>query len=202
MAGPARKLPTFDELYRQIAALPQGVTGEILEPGVLRTMSRPGRAHRHAHRRIVEALRGWDLLVGGTGWWFEIEAEIRFPVNLLAVPDISGWRASEEPAFLDRNPIEQTPDFCCELLSPSTARDDRRLKLPLYARSGVEWIWLVDPELHLVEVYQSEQGRPVLACTAVDQEVLALPPFQGEIDVGRFWPVASEPAGAPPSVVR
>jgi hypothetical protein len=32
----------FDELYRQIEALPHGVTGQILEAGVLTTMSRPG----------------------------------------------------------------------------------------------------------------------------------------------------------------
>jgi hypothetical protein len=44
----ALKLPTFDDLYAEIAALPEGVTGEILEPGVLRTMSRPGKRHRSA----------------------------------------------------------------------------------------------------------------------------------------------------------
>ena len=34
MSGPARKLPTFDELYRQIEQLPHHITGQILEPGV------------------------------------------------------------------------------------------------------------------------------------------------------------------------
>ncbi|MGK4002768.1 Uma2 family endonuclease [Sorangium sp. So ce1036] len=202
MAEPARKLPAFDELYRQIAALPQGVTGEILEPGVIRTMSRPGRLHRLAHRRLLRSLRGWDVDEGGDGWWFEIEAEIRFPGDLLAVPDLSGWRASAEPAFLERNPIEEVPDFCCELLSPSTARDDRRLKLPLYARAEIAWIWLVDPEQRLVEVYQTENRRPALALTAADDDVLSLPPFGGEIDVGRFWPGLGEAPGGRPGAPR
>jgi hypothetical protein len=39
-----RGVPTFDELYRSIASLPEGLTGEILEPGEIRTMARPGNA--------------------------------------------------------------------------------------------------------------------------------------------------------------
>jgi len=48
MAHPAAVLPTFEELYEQVRALPEHLTGEILEPGVLRTISRPGKAHRRA----------------------------------------------------------------------------------------------------------------------------------------------------------
>lgn len=187
MAQRAPQLPTFGELYRQIEALPQGVTGEILEPGVIRAMSRPGGPHRRSHRRITDSLRGSDIFVGGSGWWFEIEAEIRFLEELLAVPDVSGWRLDVPPSFVDANPIEVVPDFCCEILSPSTARDDRRLKLPLYARAGVGFIWLVDPELRLVEVYCTENQRPFLTLAAKDEDVLKLPPFEGEIDVGRWW---------------
>src|SRR5689334_16855941 len=151
MAQRPSRLPTFDKLYRQVEALPENMTGEILEPGSLRTMSRPGGAHRRMHRRILRSLRSSDLDEGGAGWWFEIDAEIRFPSDLLAGPDMSGWRTEQQPAFVDRSLIEVVPHFCCEILSPRSARDDRRLKLPLYARSGVEWIWLVDPDLCLVE---------------------------------------------------
>ncbi len=196
MAQRALKLPSFADLYRQIEALPQGITGEILEPGVLRTMSRPGGPHRFASFRIRRTLQGADLAEGGKGWWFEIEAEIRFPDDLLAVPDVAGWRAEELPGFVDKNPIEILPDFCCEILSPTTARDDRRIKLPLYARAGVGWIWLVDPELRLVEVYCTEKRRPCLTLTAKDDDVLELPPFEGDIEVGRWWK-AQPPAAAP-----
>lgn len=187
MAQRAFPLPTFAELYRQIEALPPGITGEILEPGVLRTMSRPGGPHRLAHRRILRSLRGSDIDEGGAGWWFEIEAEIRFPGDLLTVPDVAGWRAEARPGFVDANPIEVLPDFCCEILSRSTARDDRSLKLPLYARAGVGFTWLVDPTLHLVEVYCADKQRPTLMITAKESDVLALPPFEGDIDVGLWW---------------
>src|SRR5690348_7596567 len=101
MGEAARKPKTFDELYREIEALPNGVTGEILEPGVLRTMSRRARPHRFGSRRVQESLRAFDKLVGGRGWWFEVEAEIRFASgkkfgarDLLVVSDVSGWRAN------------------------------------------------------------------------------------------------------------
>ena len=41
MSSAALRLPTFDELYDEIEALPVGMTGEILGPGELRTMSLP-----------------------------------------------------------------------------------------------------------------------------------------------------------------
>src|SRR5438093_1072950 len=97
----AARIPTFDETYRQIAALPDGVRGEILEPGVLRTMSRPGRRHQTSHLRILRSLGSMDAGAGGTGWTFEIEPEIRFPGGRLLVPDVAGWRAERVPQLPD-----------------------------------------------------------------------------------------------------
>ena len=45
MSAESRRRPSFEELYRRIEDLPQGITGQILEPGVLTTMSRPGLGH-------------------------------------------------------------------------------------------------------------------------------------------------------------
>jgi hypothetical protein len=42
MGGPARQPCTFEQLYEEILRLPEGLTGEILEGGVLRVMSLPG----------------------------------------------------------------------------------------------------------------------------------------------------------------
>ena len=77
MAHAARALPSFEALYQQVVALPSGVTGEILERGTLRTMSRPGKPHRFASKRAGRDLEGFDEYLGGTGWWIEVEAEVR-----------------------------------------------------------------------------------------------------------------------------
>jgi Uma2 family endonuclease len=79
------------------------------------------------------------------------------------------------------------PDWCCEVLSPSTARDDRLLKLPLYAEAGVKWIWLVDPELCSVEVYESVAGRATQIAVARDDDRTAPPPFEASLGVGAWW---------------
>jgi hypothetical protein len=69
MGHPAATVPSFEDLYERIRALPEHLTGEILEPGVLRTMLRPGRGHRRAAKLCVQSLRPFDADAGGTGWW-------------------------------------------------------------------------------------------------------------------------------------
>jgi len=195
MAHPARVGRTFEELYAEIMRLPEGMTGEILEDDVVRVMSRPGRRHRRAAKACLDALSGVDSDLRGTGWWIEVETEIRFPQNRLAVPDLAGWRVERVPDLPHENPLTVLPDWCCEILSPRTARDDKRLKLPLFARSNVPWSWLVDPVLRLVEVYQTLNGLPALVTTAQEDERRVLPPFELEISLEGWWlpgPVATE----------
>jgi hypothetical protein len=129
-----------------------------------------------------------DLRLGGTGWWIEAEAEIRLPDDRLVVPDLAGWRVERVPALPDDNPIAIVPDWCCEVLSPRTPRDDRVVKLPLHCRSGMQWVWLVDPGLRTVEVFESINGRATLSCTGREAELVSLPPFEGEIDLAPWWP--------------
>jgi Uma2 family endonuclease len=189
--------PTFDELYEQIRNLPEGVTGEILVPGTLRTMSRPGRRHRRAAKLCEDALRGFDVDRGGIGWWIELEPEIRFPGPRLAVPDLAGWRVERVPELPDENPLTIVPDWCCEVLSPSTEQTDRSVKLPLYARTGVGWIWLVDPDARLVEVYEPRDGLPALCATGKNDETAELPPFGAGISLAGWWPPGPPPADDP-----
>jgi Uma2 family endonuclease len=183
----SRPRPSFDELYARIRALPEHVTAEILEPGVLSTMGRPGLPHAHAHTLIDDWLRQYDVRRGGTGWWVLREMEIRFPGDLLAVPDLAGWRVDRVAKLPKENPLTVIPDWCCEILSLGTTRADRVLKLPLYARAGVRWTWLVEPEAGFVEVYESVAERPVRIASATDEERIALPPFDGEAPASTWW---------------
>lgn len=186
MAEPARKLPTFEELYAEILALPEGVTGEILGPGWIRTMSRPGGRHSRASWRMRRGLDGSDILEGGTGWYIDVEREIAFGERLL-VPDLCGWRAEDEPEFALENPITVCPDWVCEILSRTTQRADRAIKLPIYAREGVGHAWIVDPEAQTIEVYEARGEIPALVATAMGSVKQVLPPFPDEFDVSRLW---------------
>jgi Uma2 family endonuclease len=195
MGHPAEALQaeSFDELYERIRNLPEGMTGEILVPNVLRTMSRPGKRHRRSARHILRLLDQFDANVGGTGWWIEVEAEVRLPGNRLVVPDLIGYRVERVPELPEENPLTIVPDWVCEVLSPSTEKEDTTIKRPLYARCGISWIWIVDPAKRLIEVYETVDGRPALTALAKEDERVVLPPFGEEFDVGPFWLPDAQP---------
>lgn len=69
------------------------------------------------------------------------------------------------------------PDWICEILSPSTAKKDRAVKLPCYARYGVAHAWLVDPEARMLEAYELREGAWTLIAVLKDDDAVSLPPF-------------------------
>jgi hypothetical protein len=87
--------------------------------------------------------------------------EVRFPGDRLAVPDLAGWRADLNPELRDGNPLRVIPTWCGEVLSPSTASDDRTLKLPMYASTGVAHVVRLPPfevELSLATWWKAPAG--------------------------------------------
>jgi Uma2 family endonuclease len=187
----SQRIPSFEELYHAIEALPEGVTGEVLEAGVIRTTGRPGGPHRFSQDEIRRALGDEDARDGDGTWWFEREAEVRFSMGRMAVPDLSGWRLGNDetvpPELVYDNPISRRPDWCCEVLSKSTEKVDRELKLPLYAKDGVPFIWLVDPVAFRIEIYRAIDGESELIDTVEGEAERAIPPFESMMRAGRFW---------------
>jgi len=170
-----------------IRDLPEGQRGEILTPGELHvTMGRPGKKHRRAAQVLYVALRERDANVGGSGWWIELEPEVRFGERLFD-PDLAGWRVERLAEIPEENPIAVVPDWCCEILSPSTAANDVRIKLPNYIAAGVPHVWIIEPIAHLVQVFGDHGGKPVLVATASDEEGALIAPFDLAIDVRRLW---------------
>ncbi len=49
-------------------------------------------------------------------------------------------------------PPEEIPILVVEVLSPSTARRDRRAKTAIYLRAGIAEVWLVDPVSRTIDV--------------------------------------------------
>lgn len=189
MALPAERIPTFDELYRAIQALPEGITGEILSDGVIETMGRPGRPHTRFARKLGGFLGATvETIDESSGWVIEPEREVRFLASRLLVPDLAGWRIVEgDTAFLDDNPVLRRPDWACEIVSDSTRRRDRAEKLPLYLQAGVPFVWIVEPESKLVEVFASDGAGPVRVAVARGDEPARLPPFDLDLPLATLW---------------
>ncbi len=66
---------------------------------------------------------------------------------------------------IKRTHIEGAPTLVVEVLSPSTKKKDRTLKMDLYAASGVKEFWIVDPDSSVVEVFGLDGGIYRLAET-------------------------------------
>ncbi len=83
------------------------------------------------------------------------EPEIHLGSDVI-VPDLAGWRRSRMPEMPDAAYFELSPDWACEVLSPSTAKIDRTDKMTIYAREGVRHVWHVDPAAMTLEVFRLE----------------------------------------------
>ena len=53
-------------------------------------------------------------------------------------------------------------ELVIEILSPSTRRHDRLVKLDLYQRAGVREYWIVDPENKAVQVFLQDDGGSLI----------------------------------------
>jgi Uma2 family endonuclease len=60
---------------------------------------------------------------------------------------------------IDARGVRGAPDWIAEVLSPGTARHDRRVKLPVYERAGVREVWLIDPIGRTVSLHRLEAGH-------------------------------------------
>lgn len=58
--------------------------------------------------------------------------------------------------------IHGTPDLIVEVLSPSTAKNDRGCKKDLYERTGVKEYWIADPMMRSIEAYILSDGKYTL----------------------------------------
>ena len=165
--------------YDDLLALPEHETGELIH-GNLYAQARPSGKHGLA-AGALQADLGFPFSFGRGGpggWWIIPEPEVHFIRNTeVAVPDMGGWRRERMPDVPGDQRFEVAPDWVCEILSPSTARKDRVLKMPLYARYGVAHVWLVDPLAQTLEAFELRAGEWVLIATLSESDKVRVRPF-------------------------
>jgi Uma2 family endonuclease len=92
--------------------------------------------------------------------------------------------------------FEVVPDWVCEILSPSTARTDRVTKMPVYARFGVPYLWLVDPLAHTLEAFALHDGRWTVIGLFQEQDCVSVEPFNAiTLELGALWAKTREDGG-------
>ena len=170
-------------LYEQLMTLPEGLTGEIIN-GQLRTQPRPAWPHAVAASRLGADLEGpYGRGRGGPGgWWIIDEPEVHFVLDAeVTVPDIAGWRRARMPSPPEGHKIQVVPDWVCEIVSPSSKSSDREEKMPLYARHGVRFAWLVDPKTRTLEAYELAERRWRPIGMFRDDDMISISPFEAVV---------------------
>jgi Uma2 family endonuclease len=163
--------------YADIEALPPNMVGQLIY-GALHAHPRPSPKHARATSLLgSELTTPFDRGKGGPGGWIILdEPELHLGPHVL-VPDIAGWRRERMPRLPDTAFFELSPDWVCEVLSPSTARIDRTDKLAVYAAFNVGHAWYIDPDAHTLEVLELKDERWTIAATFKDADSVMAPPF-------------------------
>ncbi|WP_437586263.1 Uma2 family endonuclease [Sorangium sp. So ce1000] len=132
---------------------------------------------------------------GPGGWWILDAPTIRLPSPAplrreeILVPDLAGWRRERLSHLPKTAHVTVAPDWACEVLSPTTEACDREQKMPVYAREGVRWVWLLDPDARVLEIYSlTERSGWQISAIYRDNALVRAEPFDAiDLDLAVLW---------------
>jgi Uma2 family endonuclease len=185
--GVRKPLITRDATYQDLVDAPEQMIAELID-GDLYAWPRPDGPH-------VETLSVLGMIIGspydrgrgGPGGWRIIDRPQVHLAEQVLVPDLAGWRRERMPQ-IPQGHFVITPDWVCEVISPSSLRIDRGKKMRIYAEHGVPWMWLVDPIGRTLEVLTLDGDNWKYVATYTGEDVVRAEPFpEAEINLGSIW---------------
>ena len=142
--------------HADLLAMPEdGKRREIVEGELFVTPS-PNLNHQRISRRIGLVLANY-LEANPIGEIFDAPMDVILSDFDVLEPDL--LIVLNEHREILKTWVEGTPDLVVEILSATTAKRDRGLKLKAYARHGVKEYWIVDPDQRAIEVYRLGRER-------------------------------------------
>lgn len=156
-------LPAQNARYSYADYLTWGENERIeLLDGVPVMMAPPSRVHQEVSgeifRQLANYLEGKQCKVYAAPFavrLFEEKDDAPDNVQTVFEPDIT---VVCDRSKLDDHGCKGAPDLVIEVLSPSTARHDRLVKLGEYQRAGVREYWIISPGERTVQVYLLKDG--------------------------------------------
>ncbi len=83
-----------------------------------------------------------------------------------------------------------SPDWLCEILSGSTEKRDRTLKMDIYAEAGVPYMWLIDPRLQVLEAFELKDARWTKIGNWNSADDVRVAPFDAiSFSLADLWPL-------------
>lgn len=148
--------------FADVLALDDGERAELIDGEVFLMAPAPSRGHQKVggeiFRQLANYLEGKRCEVYQAPFdvrLFEGDGDTPEDVDTVVEPDIV---VVCDHAKLDNRGCKGAPDMVVEILSPSTQRNDRLVKLGLYQRAGVREYWIVSPDEQTVQVLTLSNG--------------------------------------------
>jgi Uma2 family endonuclease len=172
-----------------LEALGEDAHAELIE-GVLYKRPVTSLGHgRVASLIVADLLPPYERGRGGPGgWWIQGENDFAVDGQEVFRPDALGWR-TERLIGAPRNARAQVvPDWVCEVISESNRKHDEVRKRAAYARVGVRWWWLVDPEARALAAHVLEDGAWRVLGQYEGDATVRVPPFEAvELAMAEWW---------------
>jgi Uma2 family endonuclease len=151
--------------YEDYCALPDdGRRYEILD-GDLYMSPSPEEPHQNVVLNLGAILRD-HVRRHGLGKVYIAPFDVVLDENDVVEPDVIFVSKVRRPKLV-MGRIRGAPDLLVEVISPSSVERDRRDKRNLYARCGVNWYWIIDPDKQSVlELRLVENGYAVVSETS------------------------------------
>lgn len=161
--------------------------------GALIEKAAPSGEHGDAQFGLSQLLRGAFHRRGGGGkapggWWILGEVDVELEEHEVFRPDLVGWRRERVAERPVGRPIRIRPDWVCEILSPSNAKNDLVTKFQVLQRCAVRHYWIVDPEREVLTVHRWTESGYLVALQATRGQSVCAEPFDAiEIRVGALF---------------
>lgn len=173
--------------YSDLEGWEDGRRREIYD-GELVEMSSPTLKHQQIILRLVLILARW-VEEHQIGKVYLSPVDLYVSEKKCYIPDLMFVRqerfANERIEREDGACVVAPPDLVIEILSPSTARNDRFRKFNIYTEFGVTHYWIIDAEAQGLQAFVLADGRYVAAAMVTAEDI-----FEPALFLGLTIPLA------------
>lgn len=153
-----------------------GKKTELIEGDFLMSPS-PNRFHQEILVRITSIIWAY-LQAKPIGKVYAAPFDVRLTDLNVYQPDICYFSKSRYNSLTEHG-ADGAPDLVVEILSPSSAKQDLGVKKEIYARTGVEELWSVDPVKRTITIFQLSENSTAPRATLGEGKVLSTPLLPG-----------------------
>jgi Uma2 family endonuclease len=172
--------------YEHLKLIPPDRNRYEIVDGELFVSPAPKTLHQRIVANLLTALHQ-HVRRHRLGEVFVAPVDVVFARGTVLEPDLL-FVSTSRLHYIGEDNLSGPPDLAVEVISESTKRLDREVKLKQYALYGVSEYWLVDPDGSSVEVFRLKGEEYELAERLAFGDTLTSPLFPGlELAVAGLW---------------